>query len=515
MGLHLTTPPSPAEAPGDPAAVHRPQRRPWVTYGYAALLVAMFVLEAVIGRVPGGGINGGVTTPALILLGAKVPQLIENGEYWRLVTANFLHGSWFHLALNVLVIVVFGSLVEVFYGRWRYLVIIVLAGVGGASTSYLFNAEISVGASTAVMGLIAAIVVHNLKYRAYLPPELHERLRPLIPLLMLEIIMGELIPVIDNYAHIGGMLTGAALGLLMEGRIAGPEQSEREWLPLPAGLATAVGLLAYGIIGVGAYAVQHPSLARASIAQRGGQWNAVVASYSDVLRQHPEIWRLRLELAQALDNAKRYDEAEVVLLAKRDRALNATEQTELLAYLVISANDLHLQRKGEAAERRLRAALPLALTPPQRALVQNGLAYLLADVLQRNLDEAEQLVNEALIVDPENSAYLDTLAWVLYRKKEYAQALPIQERAAKAPMPPDSLWGLFLPAKPAGEVSAETRYHLGAIREALGNTDEARRDYEAALEIDPKFEAAKQALERLKNPGVSPPPAILSNPDSV
>jgi len=114
-------------------------------------------------------------------LGAKVPSLVASGEYWRLITASFLHGSWLHLALNLLALLVFGRMVELFFGRTRMLVIFVLTCVSGAVVSYLLTPRISLGASTGVMGLIGALVMHHFKYRRYLP----ERAAQVYPLLLI------------------------------------------------------------------------------------------------------------------------------------------------------------------------------------------------------------------------------------------------------------------------------------------------------------------------------------------
>src|SRR5262245_6983525 len=110
-----TAEPETERAPGEVTTARPAGRRrlslPWLTF---ALIAANLAVAAVF--IALGGAGGSENTALQIFLGAKTNSLIEGGDYWRLVTANFLHIGWPHLLTNMLALLFLGSLVEAFYG---------------------------------------------------------------------------------------------------------------------------------------------------------------------------------------------------------------------------------------------------------------------------------------------------------------------------------------------------------------------------------------------------------------
>jgi rhomboid protease GluP len=161
----------------------------------------------------GAGIQSlGSPTPArLYALGAKWGPNIVAGEWWRLVTANYLHGGLLHLFMNSLALATLGPLIEEAFGSRRLFVLYTVCGISGFVLSTLVRPQsLSVGASAAIYGLLAFAVVYS-RFRG--GPSVRALADQLTRWLLYGVIMF-FIPGIDNWAHGGGVLAGAALGLV-------------------------------------------------------------------------------------------------------------------------------------------------------------------------------------------------------------------------------------------------------------------------------------------------------------
>lgn len=128
---------------------------------------------------------------------------VASGEYYRLITSAFLHGSILHIALNMYALYLFGPPVEAAIGRVRFLALYLLSAVGGSAVSYAFAnpATPSLGASGAVFGLLGAYLVLNRK--------LGRDTSGVMALLVINFVFGLIAPNIDWRAHLGGLITGS------------------------------------------------------------------------------------------------------------------------------------------------------------------------------------------------------------------------------------------------------------------------------------------------------------------
>jgi membrane associated rhomboid family serine protease len=128
---------------------------------------------------------------------------VAHGEYWRLLTAAFLHGSVIHIALNMYALYLFGPPLEAALGRARFLALYLVAALGGSAASYAVAgpASPSLGASGAVFGLLGAFFVVNRR--------LGRDSTGLMVLLAINLAFGFIAPNIDWRAHLGGLVTGA------------------------------------------------------------------------------------------------------------------------------------------------------------------------------------------------------------------------------------------------------------------------------------------------------------------
>lgn len=214
----------PAAPPSQPSAFVLGVRgvRPVVTWTLIAVNVAVYGLELMYG--------GADYAPVLNRLGALSPPRVHDGEIWRLVTATFLHGGLLHLALNMYVLLILGSLLEKVIGSWRFLALYGASALGGSLLSLQITTSFSVGASGAIWGLMTAQMVLAWRGQGILPQQLRDALiKNSLQNLAINIV-NSLRPGVDWAAHAGGGLTGALLmatGLFTVGL--------PRWAEIPAG----------------------------------------------------------------------------------------------------------------------------------------------------------------------------------------------------------------------------------------------------------------------------------------
>jgi rhomboid protease GluP len=153
---------------------------------------------------------------ALFVLGWKDNTMIFLGnQYWRLLTAIFLHGGIVHLFMNGFSLFVIGPDTERVYGTWRFLGVYFLSGLAGSLLSYTFSPAPSVGASGAIFGLIGALSVFFYTSRHVLGNFGQSQLQGLIAILVINLVFGLTTPGIDNLGHIGGLIGGIIAGWLL------------------------------------------------------------------------------------------------------------------------------------------------------------------------------------------------------------------------------------------------------------------------------------------------------------
>ena len=235
----------PAEGPvADPevaAAIANLRFTRVVTMTLVAVCVGVFVLELMLG-------GGQVTNGVLLRMGARANPLIARGEYWRLVAPIFLHGNMMHLVMNMIALWSVGTLAETLFGRTRYLIIFMFAGLAGTFAGFAFaNPRVlSIGASGAIFGLLGSLV----GFRAMAGRGALGRLinaRALYETIGINLVIGlVLFFMIDNYAHIGGFIGGylASEAVGIGGR---PPLRPRNLVALAIYLAAMVWLYTIGI----------------------------------------------------------------------------------------------------------------------------------------------------------------------------------------------------------------------------------------------------------------------------
>ena len=199
-------------------------RRIVATYFVAAALLAVWAAQVAVGALASlikPDLDHSVAAAGLVKSAVR-----EHGEWWRLITAELLHGHWLHFVLNLLSLVAVGRLVEV-HASPVYVSTVFLVSAVFASTASLFlsPAPASVGASGAIMGLIGFLFVMGYRRRRVLPRGFMKSISFSIALTAGAGLVAH--QVVDNAAHLGGMLGGALLGFVYLGR-RGPGTPEQD-----------------------------------------------------------------------------------------------------------------------------------------------------------------------------------------------------------------------------------------------------------------------------------------------
>jgi membrane associated rhomboid family serine protease len=153
----------------------------------------------------------------LVSWGSNVGQMTLGGQWWRLFTSMFLHGSLLHILFNMVTLWQAGQLVERLFGSLRFLVLYLFAGLCGSLASVLWNPHVnSVGASGAIFGIIGGLFAFMRHENSGMPPTVVKDLRgSLLPFLAFNLFAGFIYPHTDNAAHIGGLVGGWLAGHLL------------------------------------------------------------------------------------------------------------------------------------------------------------------------------------------------------------------------------------------------------------------------------------------------------------
>jgi rhomboid protease GluP len=190
-----------------------------------------------------GGAFGVIDNRTLVECGALYGPAVGAGEWWRLLSAMFLHGSAEHLALNTLSLFVVGRMMELAFRRSAYLAIYLVSGMTGFLVSlFVHPAAVVIGASGAIFGLFGAMGGFVLFHRRRLGERYRIFMKEFGAVLGLNLILGFVIPDIDLSAHLGGLVSGiiggylairspGALWVFLAGSLAAALWIAAAWLP--------------------------------------------------------------------------------------------------------------------------------------------------------------------------------------------------------------------------------------------------------------------------------------------
>ncbi len=194
---------TPGEQQPAQVSLQLPTTHPWVSYTMIGLCVIVYLLQVASQSFLGNDY--------LVLYGAKINQYILAGEFWRLITPMFLHASIIHIGFNMYALFILGPGLERFYGHKRFLALYMLGGFAGNVLSFLFSADVSIGASTAIFALVAAQGIFIYKNRFLFGNRARSLLINTVGIVIINFVFG-LAPQtnVDNFGHLGGLLAGMA-----------------------------------------------------------------------------------------------------------------------------------------------------------------------------------------------------------------------------------------------------------------------------------------------------------------
>ncbi len=180
-------------------------KKPIITYILIAINVIMFISMYLFGK-------GSQDNYTLIKFGANYGPLVKAGEYFRLITCAFLHIGIFHLLFNMYALYIIGMQLESFLGKTKYLIIYLFSAITASLMSIIFSNSISAGASGAIFGLFGSLLYFGYHYRVYLGNVIKSQI---IPLIVVNLLLGFMIGGVDNAAHIGGLIGGALMTMAL------------------------------------------------------------------------------------------------------------------------------------------------------------------------------------------------------------------------------------------------------------------------------------------------------------
>ena len=131
---------------------------------------------------------------------------IREGQYYRLLTSEFVHVNILHILCNMYALYIIGSQVENYFGKIKYIIIYITSAITASLLSMLLNMNTaSIGASGAIFGLMGALLYFGINYRVYLGTALTKEI---LPVIILNLLLGFTLSGVDNFAHLGGLIGG-------------------------------------------------------------------------------------------------------------------------------------------------------------------------------------------------------------------------------------------------------------------------------------------------------------------
>jgi rhomboid protease GluP len=366
--------------------------------------------------------------------GANYGPFTLSGQWWRLVTCMFVHGSLLHIAFNMWCLWDLGALAESLYGHWTFAVVYLLAGVGGSLGSVMWNPNVlSVGASGAIFGIAGALIASFYLGEFSLPrAAVMGTLRSVVMFVGYNLVFGAVMSRVDNAAHVGGLVTGLILGALIA-RVAPDRDAPMRRI--------AVLALAIVLIGGGTAWWLH---SRDYIRNKADQ---AIAEFQTVLRQRPDYPAARFALARAY------------------------------------------AAKGDLASAQAEFKRVLELNPRNESSYYNlGFLYL----EQQKLPQARETFQRLLAINPYSAAAHFGLAAVNLAEEKYQDA--IQEYKTAAQLDPD-LEGVY---NNLGRAQAKLGLYDDAIASFQKELEKTGDDYDTEIALANAYEAKglkKEAAE--------------------
>lgn len=187
------------------------------------LFIAITAVEMKNGR-GAEALTSGAASPVLVDFGSFIKSLVNQGEWWRFITPNFLHIGLMHVLFNSFALYQIGPLTEELYGSAKFIFIYLITGIVAFIASYFFNIG-GAGASGSICGLIGLMAVYGYRQGGGFGKSL---MRSMVQWAVLIIIFGFIVGA-NNVGHVGGLISGALLGFLIKGEHPSTATAAKVW----------------------------------------------------------------------------------------------------------------------------------------------------------------------------------------------------------------------------------------------------------------------------------------------
>ena len=418
----------------------------------------------------------------LIQFGAySYPLIIQNNEYWRLITSAFLHIGFSHFVFNIGLILILGLLIERIYGSWQYLIIyLTSAAAGNLLSLFWIRDSVGAGASGAVFGVMGVMVAYGIWYKNKIP-NYQKRIfgYRILPFIILDLIIGIWIPQINVAAHVGGFICGLIAAVFITPQIYRSKNSHRSFQTKAIGILVGSATTCCFAIAILHSFTDTPDMvdARVEIVMdtikspssiirqyeirtkrryNRRDFETLELLYLEQLQNDPEsttwINKLKSFYSRALESDPSNKNWNENMLALYFRNVQGTtdEATELADYIATCKGIARKHGYHEPLYRNLEIFLQHALTLPpydDQPAKQNELEefyYSAIEVdeanptwknnlawyyVERKIKSAKAvtLAQNAVKLSPSNSTLLDTLAWAYMRNQNHIKSLHVFE----------------------------------------------------------------------------------------
>ena len=216
-----------------------------VTSAIIGINVLVFVAMTLSGVSPGMP-----QVPQLVKWGADFGPLTLTTQPWRILTSNYVHIGIIHIALNMWCLWNLGILAERIFDRWTYFLTYTVCGLSGSLVSLWWHPTgVGAGASGAIFGMAGALISALYLGHLPVPPRaLKSTLKSLGSFAGYNLFFGAVVPGIDNSAHLGGLISGLALGAVLARHLTSPPDERNSWRRWVFIMAGVVLLLAFHFV---------------------------------------------------------------------------------------------------------------------------------------------------------------------------------------------------------------------------------------------------------------------------
>ena len=432
----------------------RVQQRYWpvVTLAILGINIVVFLIMTYAG--------GSTNTDVLLDFGASFSPYFRRGEYWRLVMPMFLHVGWLHLLGNSYALFILGPILERVYGYGRYTLLYVASGMGSSALSMSLSRNVAAGASGAIFGIAGAMLVAGYLHRDVIPPRWGRAFgKGIIPFIVVILVLGFSERGIDNWGHVGGLLSGMVLAAFIPPHAHGLAFQFGDAQPSQAIVALPVIVVALAMASTAQHYIrsrdvtrllqegvrlrfahqdakalvrfqaaarrsprdERPHLMLGALYLREQQFDKAIQEYSEAVRLSPGAPEAQLALGVAYRMKGDLGRAQQAFESALGKDPTTADGQRLLA-------DLYADQKLFAeAVRHYKQALQIE---PQSAESHNNLAWLYAtceDPKWRDPHAALQHARQAVeLTQWKEAGFIDTLAEANYASGSYQEAVRIQ-----------------------------------------------------------------------------------------